>query len=155
MLSCTGARASGIAAPATTTAPALLHASRPAAESGHGAATHGLCCRRYVNQPEPELKSYSVTVKADAAKLERMHADARETFSPALAQVMAATPEPWINAIFDREPLRHWAFGRCALVGEAAHPTSPHGLRCAPRAHIAPARESMVCHGRLGWSATL
>ena len=86
-----------------------------------------------MNQPEPELKSYSVTVKADGDKLARMHADALETFSPALAQLMAATPEPWINAIFDREPLRRWAFGRCALVGEAAHPTSPHGLRCAQR----------------------
>jgi len=107
-----------------------------------------------VNQPEPELKSYSVSVKADAAKLERMHADARETFSPALAQVMAATPEPWINAIFDREPLRRWAFGRCALVGEAAHPTSPHGLRCAPWAHAVPAHEACQCHGRLGWSAS-
>ena len=59
-----------------------------------------------------------------------MHARAGETFSPALAAVMRATHAPFINAIFDREPLQRWVFGRCVLVGEAAHPTTPHGLRC-------------------------
>ena len=72
-----------------------------------------------------------MTVKADAGKIADMHARAAETFTPALAALMAATPEPFINAIFDREPLRRWAFGRCVLLGEAAHPTTPHGLRCA------------------------
>ena len=40
-----------------------------------------------------------------------------------------ATKAPFINAIFDREPLQRWVFGRVVLVGEAAHPTSPHALR--------------------------
>ena len=96
--------------------------------------TRLLVRRRYVNQPEPPLKSHSVTVKADAAKIADMHARAADTFSPALAALMRATPEPFINAIFDREPLQRWVFGRCVLVGEAAHPTTPHGLRCAARA---------------------
>ena len=105
----------------------------PGATSGaYNKLTARLCeRRRYVNQPEPPLKSHSVTVKADAGKIADMHARAAETFTPALAALMAATPEPFINAIFDREPLRRWAFGRCVLLGEAAHPTTPHGLRCA------------------------
>jgi 2-polyprenyl-6-methoxyphenol hydroxylase-like FAD-dependent oxidoreductase len=40
-----------------------------------------------------------------------------------------ATKDPFINAIFDREPLPRWVFGRVVLVGEAAHPTTPHALR--------------------------
>ena len=40
-----------------------------------------------------------------------------------------ATKAPFINAIFDREPLQRWVFGRVVLVGEAAHPTTPHALR--------------------------
>lgn len=40
-----------------------------------------------------------------------------------------ATKAPFINAIFDREPLEEWVFGRVVLVGEAAHPTTPHALR--------------------------
>jgi 2-polyprenyl-6-methoxyphenol hydroxylase-like FAD-dependent oxidoreductase len=40
-----------------------------------------------------------------------------------------ATDAPFINAIYDREPLKQWVFGRIVLVGEAAHPTTPHALR--------------------------
>ncbi len=42
---------------------------------------------------------------------------------------MQATKAPFINAIYDREPLDQWVFGCIVLVGEAAHPTTPHGLR--------------------------
>ena len=40
-----------------------------------------------------------------------------------------ATKQPFINAIFDREPLKQYVYGRIVLLGEAAHPTTPHGLR--------------------------
>ena len=46
-----------------------------------------------------------------------------------LRDPLQATASPFINAIFDREPLQRWVWGRVALVGEAAHPTTPHGLR--------------------------
>lgn len=39
------------------------------------------------------------------------------------------TSAPFINAIYDRDPIPSWAFGRVVLLGEAAHPASPHGLR--------------------------
>ncbi len=42
---------------------------------------------------------------------------------------MQATEAPFINAIYDREPLKQWVFGSIVLVGEAAHPTTPHALR--------------------------
>lgn len=47
-------------------------------------------------------------------------------FVLALLQV---TESPFINAIFDGEPLDQFVWGRVALLGEAAHPTTPHGLR--------------------------
>lgn len=40
-----------------------------------------------------------------------------------------ATAAPFLNAIYDREPLKQLVWGRVALLGEAAHPTTPHGLR--------------------------
>ncbi len=43
--------------------------------------------------------------------------------------IVQATESPFINAIFDREPLDQFVWGRVALLGEAAHPTTPHGLR--------------------------
>lgn len=49
--------------------------------------------------------------------------------SIALLCWLQATESPFINAIFDREPLDQFVWGRVALLGEAAHPTTPHGLR--------------------------
>lgn len=51
---------------------------------------------------------------------------------------MQATKSPFINAIFDREPLDQFVWGRVALLGEAAHPTTPHGLRRCPTPPLSP-----------------
>ncbi|CAM6116199.1 unnamed protein product [Calypogeia fissa] len=83
----------------------------------------------YVNQPEPELQGNSLTKHPDKETIEGMYIAADRTWMPALAQVMKLTPKPFINAIYDRDPLKQLAWGRVVLVGEAAHPTTPHGLR--------------------------
>ncbi|KAG0560071.1 hypothetical protein KC19_10G152400 [Ceratodon purpureus] len=83
----------------------------------------------YINQPEPQLQGKSVTVKADEKALKDLHEQAQRTWPPALAKLMESTTNPFINAIFDREPLPQFVWGRVVLVGEAAHPTTPHGLR--------------------------
>ncbi|DBA89990.1 TPA: hypothetical protein ACH3X2_004363 [Trebouxia sp. C0005] len=83
----------------------------------------------YVNQPEPELKGPSVTIKATEDRIQQMHREAEQIWPPELAQLMKATESPFINAIFDKEPLDQFVWGRVALLGEAAHPTTPHGLR--------------------------
>lgn len=70
-----------------------------------------------------------MTVKADEKALKEMHEEARRTWVPELATLMQATTNPFINAIFDREPLHQFVWGRVVLIGEAAHPTTPHGLR--------------------------
>jgi hypothetical protein len=58
--------------------------------------------------------------------------------------VSQATQEPFINAIFDREPLKQLVWGRVALLGEAAHPTTPHGLRrSATGSSLRPARQGI------------
>ena len=36
---------------------------------------------------------------------------------------------PFMNVIYDKDPISQWVFGRVALMGEAAHPTTPHGSR--------------------------
>jgi 2-polyprenyl-6-methoxyphenol hydroxylase-like FAD-dependent oxidoreductase len=75
------------------------------------------------------LQGKSVTVKADEKALAALHEQASKTWVPELATLMQATTDPFINAIFDREPLSKFVWGRVVLVGEAAHPTTPHGLR--------------------------
>ncbi|KAK9828478.1 hypothetical protein WJX72_000211 [[Myrmecia] bisecta] len=98
----------------------------------------------YVNQPEPKLTGHSVTVRADEAAIHRMHQNAEQTWTPELAQLMRETSAPFVNAIFDREPLSQFVWGRAVLVGEAAHPTTPHGLRSTNMA-IADAGELERC----------
>ncbi|KAH9323536.1 hypothetical protein KI387_018175 [Taxus chinensis] len=83
----------------------------------------------YVNQPEPHMKLNSLTAKVDKRVIGKMHEEANETWVPELSALMKATAEPFINVLYDREPLKQLVWGRVVLVGEAAHPTSPHGLR--------------------------
>ncbi|KAI5065163.1 hypothetical protein GOP47_0019858 [Adiantum capillus-veneris] len=83
----------------------------------------------YVNQPEPNLRGLSVTAKADDEAIEAMRVESKHVWSEELASLMQGTPAPFLNAIFDREPLKQLVWGRIVLVGEAAHPTSPHVLR--------------------------
>ncbi|KAL2631628.1 hypothetical protein R1flu_016314 [Riccia fluitans] len=83
----------------------------------------------YVNQPEPSLKGNSVTIHPDEETKDEMHEEADRTWLPEFAELIKATPQPFINAIYDRNPLKKLVFKRVVLVGEAAHPTTPHGLR--------------------------
>lgn len=83
----------------------------------------------YENQPLPELKGPSVTVKATEKEVSDMKQRAGDIWPPALASLMQATATPFVNALFDREPLDTFVYGRVVLLGEAAHPTTPHGLR--------------------------
>ncbi|MCO5585581.1 hypothetical protein L7F22_039516 [Adiantum nelumboides] len=83
----------------------------------------------YVNQPEPILRGLSVTAKADDEAIEKMHVMSKHVWSQELASLIQGTPAPFVNAIYDRAPLKQLVWGRIVLVGEAAHPTSPHGLR--------------------------
>ncbi|KAK6927477.1 FAD-binding domain [Dillenia turbinata] len=83
----------------------------------------------YSNQPEPELKGSSVTMKVSREMIEKMQDDAEKVCVPELARVMKETSEPFINVIYDREPLEQIFWDNVVLIGDAAHPTTPHGVR--------------------------
>ncbi|KAK9811813.1 hypothetical protein WJX72_010600 [[Myrmecia] bisecta] len=83
----------------------------------------------YVAQPQPKLPFPSVIFSATEQALQKMHLEAYKTWPLALSQLMKATAAPFIHAIVDKEPLSRFVWGRVVLVGEAAHPTTPHGLR--------------------------
>lgn len=114
----------------------------------------------YINGPEPELtvtssvpslhranqrsstsvsfsllsmlaQGNSVTLDATEAMVSRMRDEAARVWCPELARLIRDTARPFVNVIYDADPLPRlaWAGGRVALVGDAAHPTTPHGLR--------------------------
>ncbi|EPS60708.1 monooxygenase family protein, partial [Genlisea aurea] len=83
----------------------------------------------YINQPEPRLEGTSVTMKASSDMISEMKQEAGRYWVAELVKVMRETKEPFLNVIYDIEPLDRMTSGRVVLVGDAAHPTTPHGLR--------------------------
>ncbi|KAK9808380.1 hypothetical protein WJX73_008898 [Symbiochloris irregularis] len=78
---------------------------------------------------EPDLKGQSVTLQASKDEIAKMITDAEATWTPAFVDLIKATEKPFVNVIYDKDPLSKWVYGRVALVGEAAHCTTPHGSR--------------------------
>ncbi|CAJ2674957.1 unnamed protein product [Trifolium pratense] len=80
----------------------------------------------YVNQPEPEAKGTSVTTKVTSDMIQKMHQAAEKVWIPELAKVMKETKEPFLNFIYDSDPLEKIFYDNVVFVGDAAHPTTPH-----------------------------
>ncbi|XP_058724843.1 uncharacterized protein LOC131596255 [Vicia villosa] len=83
----------------------------------------------YVNQAEPEVKGTSVTTKVTSDMIQKMHEEAEKVWIPELAKVMKETKEPFLNFIYDSDPLERIVWDKVVLVGDAAHPTTPHCIR--------------------------
>ncbi|CAJ1972110.1 unnamed protein product [Sphenostylis stenocarpa] len=88
----------------------------------------------YVSQPEPEVKlstfrGTSVTTKVNSDMIQKMQQEAEKNFIPELVKVIKETREPFLNFIYDSDPLENIFWDNVVLVGDAAHPTTPHCLR--------------------------
>ncbi|CAI9784814.1 unnamed protein product [Fraxinus pennsylvanica] len=83
----------------------------------------------YVNQPEPDLEGNSVTTKVSRDMIEEMYEAAEKVWVPEFVKLMRETKEPFLNAIYDSEPLERVVWDNVVLIGDAAHPVSPHGAR--------------------------
>ncbi|KAL3616107.1 hypothetical protein CASFOL_040401 [Castilleja foliolosa] len=71
----------------------------------------------------------SVTMKVSDDMIRKMHEAAESSWLPELANVIRETKEPFLNVIYDSEPLNRVVWDNVVLIGDAAHPTTPHGLR--------------------------
>ncbi|KAK4769047.1 hypothetical protein SAY86_027197 [Trapa natans] len=83
----------------------------------------------YINQPEPELMGNSVTMRVSWEMVEKMHREAEKVWRPELVSLIKETTDPFINVIYDADPLETVFWDNVVLVGDAAHPTTPHCLR--------------------------
>ncbi|XVE98554.1 hypothetical protein REPUB_Repub03eG0115900 [Reevesia pubescens] len=83
----------------------------------------------YVNQPEPELKRNSVTMRVSEDMIIKIIQEAEKVWVPEFVRVMKETKNPFLNAIYDCDPLIQIFWDNVVLIGDAAHPTSPHCLR--------------------------
>ncbi|OMO80646.1 Monooxygenase, FAD-binding protein [Corchorus olitorius] len=83
----------------------------------------------YVNQPQPHLNRNSITMKVSEDMINEMIQEAEKVWVPELVRVMKETKNPFLNVIYDCDPLRQIFWDNVVLIGDAAHPTTPHGLR--------------------------
>lgn len=75
------------------------------------------------------VQGNSVTMKVSSEMIEKMHEEAEKTWVPELVRVIRETRVPFINVIYDCDPLDQIVWDNVLLVGDAAHPTTPHGVR--------------------------
>lgn len=61
--------------------------------------------------------------------IEDMYEAAENVWIPELVKVMRETKEPFLNAIYDSDPLDQFYWDNVVLIGDAAHPISPHAGR--------------------------
>ncbi|KAJ4707949.1 zeaxanthin epoxidase, chloroplastic-like [Melia azedarach] len=90
----------------------------------------------FVNQLEPELKGDSATMKVGSDMIRMMHQEAEKVWIPELAKVIKETEEPFLNVIHDCDPLPQISWNNVVLIGDAAHPTTPHCARSTNMAII-------------------
>ncbi|KAL7197304.1 hypothetical protein ACSBR2_019900 [Camellia fascicularis] len=83
----------------------------------------------YVNRPEPELERNSVTMKVSNDMIKEMYEEAEKVWVPEMVKLMKETEEPFINVIYDCDPLEQIVWDNAVLVGDAAYPISPHSSR--------------------------
>lgn len=68
-------------------------------------------------------------MKVSSEMVQEMLRNAEKVWVPELVRVMKETEDPFLNFIYDSDPLEQIFWDNVVLVGDAAHPTTPHGLR--------------------------
>lgn len=70
-----------------------------------------------------------MTMKVSSEMVQKMYQESQNIWVPELVRVMKETKDPFLNFIYDGDPLEKISWENVVLVGDAAHPTTPHGLR--------------------------
>lgn len=65
-------------------------------------------------------------MKVTSDMIHKMHQEAEKVWIPELVKVIKETNEPFLNLIYDSDPLEKIFWDNVVLVGDAAHPITPH-----------------------------
>ncbi|KAF3958412.1 hypothetical protein CMV_016687 [Castanea mollissima] len=68
-------------------------------------------------------------MKVSSEMIQKMHQETEKVWVPEFVRVIQETKDPYLNLIYDTDPLEQIFWDNVVLVGDAAHPTTPHGLR--------------------------
>ena len=65
-------------------------------------------------------------MKVSSEMVQNMHREAEKVCVPELVRLMKESKDPFLNFIYDSDPLERIFWDNVVLVGDAAHPTTPH-----------------------------
>lgn len=82
------------------------------------------------------LQGNTTSVKVSSDMIEELHQRAEQVWLPELSRLIKETRDPFLNAIYDCDPLEKIIWDRVVLTGDAAHPTTPHSARSTNMAII-------------------
>ncbi|GAB4827953.1 hypothetical protein Ancab_034838 [Ancistrocladus abbreviatus] len=68
-------------------------------------------------------------MKVSDKMIKAMHNEVEKFCVPELCRLMKETKDPFVNVIYDCEPLEKKFWNNVVLVGDAAHSTTPHCAR--------------------------
>ncbi|KAH9799295.1 FAD binding 3 domain-containing protein [Citrus sinensis] len=71
----------------------------------------------------------SATMKVSSDMIKKMHQEAEKIWVPEFARVIKETKEPFLNLMYDCDPLTQIYWDNVVLIGDAAHPITPHCAR--------------------------
>mmetsp|Transcript_33473 Transcript_33473/g.94726 ORF Transcript_33473/g.94726 Transcript_33473/m.94726 type:complete len:623 (+) Transcript_33473:71-1939(+) len=81
----------------------------------------------YENRSEPLAGPGQTVAAAPKHEVEQLKSTARSRWGEGFGGVIEATPEPFVNDIYDlQDPLPSFANGSMAILGDAAHAITPH-----------------------------
>lgn len=72
-----------------------------------------------------------ITRTATDAELEELYQTVERLYRPAVVNLIKSSqkPLPFTNQMYDRQSLTTYSSSRCILIGDAAHPSTPHHIR--------------------------
>ena len=68
-------------------------------------------------------------MKVSSEMIQKMDWEAEKVWIPEFVRVIQETKDPFLNLIYDTDSLEQIFWDNVVLVGDAAHPTTPHGAR--------------------------
>ena len=76
----------------------------------------------------------TITFNPTAEETQTMKSDAKDFWGKNFVKLIEATTAPFVNYIYDRDPIDRFVYDNIVLIGDAAHPARPHRLQASSMA---------------------
>ena len=83
---------------------------------------------------EDKITRETITFNPTIEETESMKHDSKSVWGKNFSRLIEFTAAPFVNYIYDRDPIDKFVYGNIALIGDAAHAARPHRLQASSMA---------------------